>query len=175
MRKYFIYFMIYSFLGFVLERIINLIFLGEYWDNSVMVGPYQPLYGVGIILAVILYDLFISKLEHPLLKYSLLIVVAIITTAFSEFIHGEGFEFFQGYNLWNYNDTFTCNYPYVCVLPTSLFGILSDLSIIFIHPIIKKLIDNMPKLFLKWLFLLSLLIFIIDGIYTFLFTLTETF
>jgi uncharacterized membrane protein len=167
--------MIYSFLGFVLERIINVVFLGYYYDNSVMVGPYQPLYGVGIILAVIIYDLILSKVDNNVIRYSLLIVVAIITTGFSEFIHGEGYELFQGRQLWDYNQTFTCSYAYVCVVPTSLFGFLSALSILFIHPFIKKLVENMPRLFFKWTFRFLLIIFIIDGLYTFFFTLLETF
>ena len=79
MRKYFVYFMIYSFLGFVLERIINVIFLGYYYDNSVLVGPYQPLYGLGILLAVIFYDLYLKDMKRKLPKYLSLIIIAILT------------------------------------------------------------------------------------------------
>ena len=146
MRKYFIYFMIYSFLGFILERIINLIFLGEYYDNSIMVGPYQPLYGVGLILAIILYDLFLIKIETKWIRYFTLTIVAILTTAFSEFVHGEGYEYFQDIMLWNYGAFFTCSYPYVCTVPTTLFGIICALTIVFLHPAIKFLIENMPTL-----------------------------
>ena len=171
MRKYFVYFMIYSFLGFVLERIINIIFLGYYYDNSVLVGPYQPLYGLGILLAIIFYDLYLKDMQRKLPKYLSLIIIAIITTGLSEFLHGEGYELFKGTQLCDYRQTFICTYPYVCVLPTSLFGVLSALAIILFHPLIDKLVSNMPKLFFKWTFWILLVTLAIDGIYTFFFTL----
>jgi uncharacterized membrane protein len=163
--------MIYSFLGFILERIINVIFLGYYYDNSVLVGPYQPLYGIGIILAIIIYDLFLDKINPKFLRYVLLFLVAIITTGFSELINGEGYEFFTNSNLWDYGDTFTCNYEYVCLLPTSMFGVLSGLAILLIHPFIKLIVSNAPRFFMKWTYRILLFIFIIDVSYTFFFVL----
>lgn len=171
MRKYFVYFMIYSFLGFLLERIINVIFLGYYYDNSVLVGPYQPLYGVGILLAVIFYDFYLKDMKRKLPRYLSLIIIAILTTGLSEFLHGEGYELFKGTQLWDYGQTFTCSYPYVCALPTSLFGVLSALAIVFIHPLIDKLVSKMPKYFFKWTFRFLLFVFVIDVIYTFFFKL----
>lgn len=172
MKKYFIYLMIYSFLGFLLERIINLIALQEYYDNSVLVGPYQPLYGVGILLALIFYDLYLKDMSRKFPKYLSIIIISIFTTAFSEWIHGEGFEYFQGYALWDYGLTFPmCEYPYVCVLPTTLFGVLSGLTIIFIHPFIEKMINGIPSRFFKWIFRVLLFIFVIDVVYTFFFVL----
>lgn len=170
MRKYFIFFMIYSFLGFLLERVINVIFLGFYFDNSVLVGPYQPLYGLGIILAVIIFDKYLIRINQRLLRYSSLIIVAIITTGFSEFIHGEAYEFLTGLNLWDYNMTFSCSYPYVCALPTSLFGILSGLTVLLIHPIFQKGMDKLNNSYIMWIFGILLSILIIDSIYTFIFT-----
>ena len=61
MKKYFIYLLVYSFGGYVLERIINLIAFGKWVENRVLIGPYQPLYGAGIVLAILVYDLLIVK------------------------------------------------------------------------------------------------------------------
>lgn len=174
MRKYFMYLMIYSFLGFILERIINVIALQEYYDNSVLVGPYQPLYGVGILLAIIFYDLYLKNINRKIPKYLSLTIISILTTAFSEWIHGEGFELFQGYALWNYGQTFAmCEYPYVCALPTTLFGVLSALTIILIHPSIEKVIISMPQRLFKWTFSILFFLFTIDVIYTFFFVLLK--
>ena len=175
MRRYFVYFMIYSFLGFVLERIINLIALQEWWDNSVLVGPYQPLYGFGVLLALLFYDFYLKNIPSKLTRYLSLGVIAIITTAFSEFIHGEGYEYFQGSALWDYGQTFDmCQYPYVCTIPTVMFGIISALTIIFIHPFIEKLVTNIPKRFFKWIFYGLLFIYLVDVVYTFIFVLLQT-
>ena len=171
MRKYFIYLMIYSFLGFILERIINVIFLGYYYDNSVLIGPYQPLYGVGILMAIIIYDLFLKRVDTKLVMYGLLLIVSIITTGLSEFITGEGYELITNTQLWDYNQTFNCEYPYVCIFPTSLFGFFSFLVIVFIHPFVKLVIKNTPRLFIKWTFRIVLFVFVIDILYTFIFRL----
>lgn len=171
MKKYFLYLIIYSIGGFILERIINLIFLGEYYDNSVLFGPWQPLYGAGILGALIIYDLFLYKIEHTFIKYSLLLLVSIITTGLSEAITGYGYEFLYGSGLWDYGMTFTCNLEYVCALPTSMFGVMSFMVILFIHPYIKSLIDGLQKHIFILIFRFLLLIFLVDIIYTFVYRL----
>ena len=167
MRKYFLYLMFYSIAGFFLERIINLIAFGGWVDNSVLIGPYQPLYGVGILLAIIIYDLFLKRFENKFVMYGLLLIVSIITTGMSEAIMGYGYEFLYGIGLWDYGATFTCKLDYVCVLPTSMFGFFSFLVIVFVHPFVRGFLNKIPKLFKRWLFRITLLIFIVDIVITF--------
>ena len=164
MKKYFIYLLIYSFGGFVLERIINLIAFGEWVENRVLLGPYQPLYGAGILMAIIVYDFILEKyISNKKLRTLALLVTAIITTGISEAVTGFGYEFLYGISLWDYNLFFTCNLKYICVIPTSLFGILSFLAIYFIHPYIKMFEKAISNNIAKILFIL----FIIDIIVTF--------
>lgn len=167
MRKYFLYLLLYSIGGFILERIINLIFLGYWYDNSVLFGPYQPLYGAGILMAIIFYDIFLRRMSNRVLKYFLLLVVAIITTGISEAVTGYGYEYFYGEGLWNYGSFFPCSLPYVCIYPTSLFGGISFLVIVFVHPFVRGFLKATPKFLIRWVFRISLLVFVIDIIYTF--------
>lgn len=169
MRKYFLYLIFYSVGGFILERIINVIFLGYYYDNSVLIGPWQPLYGGGILMAIIVYDLFLQRLPNKFLKYGLLLVVSIITTGLSEAITGYSYEALYNIALWDYGDTFVCELQYVCVLPTSLFGVISFFVIVFLHPVIKKLVNAIPRFMRRWIFRIILFIFILDIIITFFF------
>lgn len=163
MRKFWIYLVFYSIGGFILERIINLIAYGKYLDNSVMYGPYQPLYGLGIVLAIMIYEKRIKKNYGFFMKNFLLLIVAIATTAFSEALFGYGYEYFTGGTLWNYNEFFTCSIPYVCVVPTTLFGIFSFLVIKFVHPFVKIFIAIVPNFIERFI----VLIFFIDGIITY--------
>ncbi len=168
MKKYFIYLLIYSFGGYVLERIINLIAFGEWVENRVLIGPYQPLYGAGIVMAILVYDFLILKfIKNKNLRVLSLLIVAIITTAISEAVTGFGFEFLYDKSLWDYNLFFTCNLKYICVIPTSLFGILSFLAIYLLHPFVKSLEILIPKNIALILFIL----FITDVIVTFFFIL----
>ncbi len=171
MRKYFIYLMVYSVGGFILERFINLFFLGSFYDNSVLVGPYQPLYGAGILMAIIVYDFFIKHIPNNFLKYGLLLVVTIITTGISEAVTGYGMAHFYQLQLWDYRDYFPISFQYVGIIPTSLFGVLSFLVIVLIHPFLRKGIDVMPGLIRRNIFRLLLLVFVVDIIYTMFFKL----
>ena len=166
MKKYFIYLVVYSVGGFVLERIINLIAYGVWYDNSVLIGPYQPLYGSGVVMAIIAYDFIIKKnINNNIIRNIVLAITAILTTGLSEAITGYGFEYFYGVALWNYGEFLPCSLKYVCYIPTTLFGIGSYLVIKFIHPFT----ENYEKLIPKYLFYLILTIFGFDIILTFFF------
>ena len=168
MKKYFIYLLIYSFGGYILERIINLIAFGHWVENRVLIGPYQPLYGAGILLAIIVYDFVLKKyINNKKIRVLSLLVTAIITTGISEAVAGFGYEYLYDTSLWDYNLFFTCNLKYVCIIPTSLFGILSFFAIILLHPSIKSLQLMVPKYIGHILFIL----FVIDIIVTFTFRL----
>lgn len=159
MRKYLMYLIIYSIGGFILERFINFFAyyenIGNYesvidyiirYDNSVLFGPYQPLYGVGVVLAILIWDKYLIKDSNKTRSTILLLLVAIITTGLSEAFHGYGFEFLTGQVLWDYTQFFPCQIPYVCVYPTSLFGIASFLVIRYIHPYIIKYVEQTPRI-----------------------------
>lgn len=167
MRKYFIYLIIYSIGGFILERFINLFFLGSFYDNSVLVGPYQPLYGVGILMAIIIYDFFLIHITSKPIKYGLLLVVAIITTAISEAVTGYGMDALYSIQLWDYREFFPLSLRYVGWIPTTLFGIFSFLVIAFLHPFLRKAVNVIPGIFRRLIFRVLLLVFLIDIIYTF--------
>ena len=151
-----------------MERIINLIAFGKWVENRVLIGPYQPLYGAGIVLAILVYDLVIVKyVGNKNARMLLLFITAIITTSISEAVTGFGFEFLYNHSLWDYNLFFTCNLKYVCVVPTSLFGLLSFLTIIIFHPFVVRTELMISKKTSIILFIL----FVIDIVYTFAFRL----
>ena len=149
MKKHFMYLMFYSVGGFVLERIINLIALGEWYDNSVLIGPYQPLYGSGVLMAIIVYDLWIIKIKNNRLKKITLLFAAIFFTYVSEAVTGYGMEYAFGMKLWNYGQTFPCKLEYICLIPSTLFGVVSYFVISYIHPFVKGYLENTHK-YLYW-------------------------
>ncbi len=168
MKKYFIYLLVYSFGGYVLERIINLIAFGEWVENRVLIGPYQPLYGTGIVLAILVYDFLIKRyIGNKKLRILSLLITAVITTGVSEAVTGFGYEFLYDKSLWDYNLFFTCDLKYICVIPTSLFGVLSFLAIILIHPYIERIELIFSRKIASTLFVL----FVMDIIATFAFRL----
>lgn len=176
MRKYFMYLLIYSVGGFILERIINFFAFYDriaqfdsvidyiiHHDNSVLYGPYQPLYGLGVVLAVLIWEKFLINDTNIIRKNILLVIVAIVATGLSEAFHGYGYEFLTGVTLWDYRDFFPCSIPYVCIYPTTMFGIASFFVIKFIHPFVKRMVSILPKIAINIIFL----IFTLDIIITY--------
>jgi uncharacterized membrane protein len=160
-----LYLIIYSFFGFLLERIINILFLGGFYDNSVLYGPYQPMYGLGVVLTLYAY-LMIKKIpiKWPFVEFLLIWLLAILFTGFSEYISGTLYEYFTGIVLWDYSLTFTwCTNPYSCFLPTSIFALLAVFTVIYIHPFISMFLKFIPRI-IKWLVILA---FLIDVILTY--------
>lgn len=160
--KYIRYYLFYSFGGFILERIINLFAYKEWYDNSVMIGPYQGLYGLPIVLTILSYDLFINRIKHDYLKEFLLLSIAIILTALSEYLTGTIYLKLTGISLWNYSLYFPLSAKFIGFIPTTLFGIASYVFIKWGHPYIKKGILLIPDLII---YIISC-IYIIDWVYT---------
>ena len=158
------YIIVYGFLGYVLERIVNLVFLGFWLDNSVLFMPVQPMYGLGVVGTVLISRKIRTYSLRKPLEITLLMIAAILATAASEAVSGELYEWLYDRRLWDYGDTFSfCTYPYVCIIPTGLFGILSGLSVLWVHPFIKSL----AKAFPRKLILGAILIFVLDFIHTY--------
>lgn len=157
---------IYSILGFLLERVINLIFLGSFLDNSVLVGPYQPMYGLGVMLTLVFYKQFKDTFSvlNPLVSFLIFWVAATLFTGLSEYASGTLYEYFYDSILWDYGATFSvCENPYVCFLPTSIFGLLALFTVIYVDPFIQQFQAKIPKT----LTMIFIIIFIIDYIYTY--------
>jgi uncharacterized membrane protein len=158
------YMVLYGFLGYLLERCVNLVFLGVWLDNSVLIMPVQPMYGLGVVAAILIYRVIERTRIQRGIKIGMLMVVAIITTALSEAISGELYEWLYATTLWDYGDTFSfCTYPYVCVLPTSLFGVLSGLTVLFVHPFIKVHVKGLPRVFI----ITVITLVVLDFVYTY--------
>lgn len=159
---YSFYLIFYSIGGFFLERIINIIFLGVPYDNSFLIGPYQPLYGSGIVLTIIVYDFYIKKqIKTKNVQWAILLLFAILFTALVETLTGEFLEALTGTVYWDYGLVFNCSYPYSCLVPTSIFGVISMLVILFVHPYIEQL-----RYLLKDRYIYILLgIFLVDAVY----------
>lgn len=145
MRHYALYVVVYGVLGFFLERLINLVVLGSWLDNSLLFGPYQLMYGIGVTLSVIAYGGLKHIFKHKVIFYALFFLVAILITGLVEHTVGTLHRQLYSIVLWDYRMTFTlCTRPFTCFIPTGLFGILAGLTVVFVHGSIKSLVNKIP-------------------------------
>ena len=141
MMSYFVYFFIYSFIGFLLESIYTLITKGCFlWKKCFLFNYLCPVYGLGAIS--ILFSV------RNIREYKLLSVfVGSIIATLVEFIFHLLYEEFLGISLWDYSDYLFNIQGRVCITFTIFWSILSGLLIYVVHPVVKKYTASIPKPF----------------------------
>ncbi|TVP94400.1 MAG: hypothetical protein EA374_06860 [Acholeplasmatales bacterium] len=144
--RWILYIIFYGFLGFLLERILNCTLIGCY-DNSVLTGPVQPMYGIGVTVSIFVHEQLKKQRTRRFLHAFILIVAAVLATWSSEMISGTMYERLYHIQLWDYRDTFTlwCNHPYSCLIPTTLFGLLAAFTAVTVHRFVAIGVTVLPK------------------------------
>lgn len=161
MRYYLNNFILFSFLGFLLETFCFTI-LGIHNKSGFLYLPWTPFYGTGVIIIILLHD-FISKLEIPKIKKHLILIISLFfILSFLEFTGGTILEYLHGYPLWTYN-VVPLHIGKFISIPTSILWVI--FSYIYLY-FIKKLTDHIIKHIPKFVTIIFSLLFIIDFILT---------
>lgn len=155
--KYFLYFIIYSFLGWAMEVIVTLKNSKKFVNRGFLIGPYCPIYGWGIL--IILF--FIGKDTSDVLSVFL---KSILICSLLEYFTSYFMEKLFNVRWWDYsNKKFNIN-GRICLETMVPFGLLALVIIYFVHPLVSALV---AKISIDILILLSTLLFtiyIVDNI-----------
>ncbi len=153
-------FLIYSFLGFLLENIICLL-KKEKMGSGILYGPWTPIYGIGCVLILLVYRFLIKILElHKWLEVLIFLLVIMFILTFLEWIGGVIIEKVFHTTFWDYSQ-FKFSIGKYVALEISLSWTLGSLFVIYIiQPFIDKYIFLIPN-FLTFLLLFLMLIDII--------------
>ncbi len=146
MMKTMFYLVVYGFLGYLLERIINLAVLGIWYDNRVLFGPVQPMYGLGVVMTIGLWSWLKKRPWPPSVNVVFLCLGAIVATMIVEHVSGTLHEHFYHHVLWDYRHTFpACRQPYTCWVPSGMFGLLAAFTAVAVHPHIVTFSRLIPR------------------------------
>ena len=144
MEKFSIYvisFFIYCVTGYICEVIYCGIPAKKFINRGFLHGPYLPIYGFGGLSIQIL-----SKLINPSGQGANIFIVFFGGMFLSSVIEYVGSFFLEkafGIKLWDYSKhKFNLN-GRICLLNSSLFGVLSVVAVFYLIPIISKL-HNLP-------------------------------
>lgn len=151
------YFIIYSFLGWVLESIFRSFCEKKIINTGFLIGPICPIYGCGaIIMIVFLRNFSNSKI--------LLFTMSIIFLSLWEYIVGVILEKLFKSKYWDYSDH-KFNYKgRICLTNSIAWGFLGVFFIEYIHPFIINLLKNIDILYLKIIVPILLILILIDAI-----------
>lgn len=134
---YFLYFVVYSFLGWICETIYCSIIDKQYVNRGFLRGPFCPIYGVGALIVI----LTLTSVADNII---LLFFCGMIFTSVLEYITGFLLEVIFNLKWWDYSNYKFNMHGRVCLLNSILFGILSVIAVKIIHPIVIELIGLIP-------------------------------
>lgn len=138
LKIYFLLFLIYSFVGWVLEVIYTLFTDKKLTNRGFLIGPYCPIYGVGALLIVI----FLSKFQqHPFALFILAVVICSVLEYCTSYVMEKIFKI----RWWDYsNNKFNIN-GRICLETMIPFGIIACLLVYVINPFLVLNLNKLPE------------------------------
>jgi len=134
------YFFCYAVIGYILEVLYCSFFEKRLVNRGFLHGPYLPIYGFGSLIIILLFQ---NHSVHPMLVF----ILTFLLTSLLEYVTSFLLERLFNAKLWDYS-----TYPFnlhgrVCLLNSTLFGLLGLLVIYGIHPFVFSLMHALdPRL-----------------------------
>ncbi|MEK8206325.1 putative ABC transporter permease [Paenibacillus sp. FSL L8-0696] len=136
--QYFFYFMVYSFLGWVLEGTYNLYSNGSFRKEGFLKGPFKPMYGFAPLLLLIARDL---TLPLPLFLFLALIIPSAV-----EFISGWLLKTVFHKQWWDYSGMSYQLQGHICLRFSLYWWGLSVASVYVIQPLMELLYSGVQPI-----------------------------
>ncbi|MGN1343379.1 MAG: putative ABC transporter permease, partial [Traorella sp.] len=150
----FLYLMIYSCLGWICESIFVSIGRKEWVNSGFFYGPYCPIYGFGAVFVLYLLKPFI---DYPVLVFLFGVLITSTLEYFTSWLLEKLFHILW----WDYSkEKFNIN-GRVCLLNSTLFGLMALVVTYGIHPIVVYLIQRLSS---QVQYVLSSILFVIIAV-----------
>ncbi len=133
----FLWFVIYSVLGWVYETAICSICRRKFVNRGFLNGPYCPIYGCGALLVILLF----GRMTNPVLLF----LLSALVTCSLEYLTSYGMEKLFHARWWDYSKRPFNIHGRVCLLGAVIFGALSVLIVLYVHPLVRALTALLPK------------------------------
>lgn len=148
-------FLLYSFMGWVMETLVSYIDTKKFVNRGFLIGPVVPIYGTGGIL---IYVLLKKYLDDPIVLFVMSMVICTILEYFTSYYMEKIFKT----RWWDYSDRkFNLN-GRVCLFNTLCFGILSIVIMYYLNPLLISMLESIDIMLLKVITSILMIIFLID-------------
>ncbi len=125
---YFFYFVIYSFLGWIIEGLFNWATKGHFKKPNFLFVPLKPMYGFAATLLIGLY---------PLVTFPFFIVLTFIIPLGVEYASGWILDHYYGLRFWDYSSQRYNIHGYICLQFAFYWVILSFFILYTLHPLVE--------------------------------------
>ena len=127
----FIYFFLYSFLGWCSEVIFATLKTGKFVNRGFLNGPVCPIYGAGVVVILLILGEYAEEMWAVFL-------VGIAVPTLLELVTGWLLETFFHDKWWDYSERRFNFKGYICLEFSLLWGIAAVCVISILHPLIRK-------------------------------------
>ena len=140
-RIVFLLFIIYSFIGWVIEVIDAYIKTGKFVNRGFLIGPYCPVYGIGCTLMIILLSKYLDDIV-------VLFFMCIVTFSILEYMTSFAMEKLFKARWWDYsNKRFNIN-GRICLETMIPFGLGGVFVMYVVNTVIMYVLTSMPDILL---------------------------
>lgn len=149
-KKYFSLFLVYSFIGWIIEVTETFIKEKKIINRGFLIGPYCPIYGTGCLLLITL----LNKYKNDPIT---LFIMSIITCSILEYTTSYVMEKLFKARWWDYSKfKFNIN-GRICAETMIPFGLLGLIVVYYLNPFLIKIVSTNTILFI-----IMLIIFMTD-------------
>ncbi|PHV72008.1 hypothetical protein CS063_00595 [Sporanaerobium hydrogeniformans] len=127
---YFFYFIIYSFLGWIIEGLFNWATQGSFKKPNFLLIPLKPMYGFAATFLLLFY---------PLVSFPFFLLLAFIIPLGVEYLSGWLLDHYYGLRFWDYRKQRFNIGGYICLQFAIYWVILSLLLLYTLQPLIAYL------------------------------------
>lgn len=153
--NYILLFLFYAVLGWCMEVVVSLVYRHKFINRGFMIGPYCPIYGVGVLFITI----FLSRYRNDL---GVFLIMTMFSCTLLEYVTGYIMEKLFHARWWDYSDKrFNLN-GRVCLDTMIPFGLLGVTVVYVLNPIVMKGIMAVPFVVRKIVSIFLALVFICD-------------
>ena len=157
---YFVLFLIYSFIGWLMEISFTLYKDKTLVNRGFLMGPYCPIYGCGCILIILL-------LKRYLNDFIALFIMSMVICSILEYLTSYIMEKLFKARWWDYSDRrFNIN-GRICLRTMIPFGLLGLFIMYVSNPFFFSIIEKIPGNILNIICIVLMLIFLVDNIISF--------
>ena len=155
----FAYFIIYSFIGWIIESTFKSLLFNKVINSGFLNGPFIPIYGVGAITVIYFFTPFSN---NTLLLFGL----GFFYMTLIEFIVGYLMEKIFNTSWWDYTGNFMNIGGKICLENSIYWGLLSVFLLRVMHPFFGQMIASIPKFIGEKVLIGFVIYFIIDYTFT---------
>lgn len=158
MLNYIMLFIIYGFLGWVVEVFYVRLISGHFYNRGFLHMPFLPIYAAGAVIITIC----LGNIPNPIILY----ILGVVLTSGLEYFTSLIMEKLFHTRWWDYTNHRYNLHGRICLRNSLLFGVLVIIVIYGLNPIFYNLISNLSQTNIQIIINLFTVIFIIDLAYT---------